>query len=116
MTTMPTDYVIYHNPRCSKSRQALELLRQRGIEPRIIEYLKSPPDLNTLRSFGLPVREILRDNEAEYTALGLADPGKTDAELLAAIVKHPILLQRPIVFHAGRAIVARPPEKVNELL
>lgn len=112
---MPSDYVIYHNPRCSKSRQALELLRQRGIEPRIIEYLKTPPDLKTLRSLGLPARELLRDNEDDYVALDLANPGKTEAELLSAIVKHPVLLQRPIVVHGTRAIVARPPEKVNDL-
>lgn len=115
MTTMPTDYVIYHNPRCSKSRQALKLLRLRGIEPHIIEYLKTPPDLKTLRSLGLPARELLRDNEDEYVALNLRDTGKTDAELFAAIVQHPLLLQRPIVVHGSHAIVARPPEKVNDL-
>jgi arsenate reductase len=107
--------VIYHNPRCSKSRQALELLRQRGLNPRVIEYLQTPPDLATLKSFRLPARELLRDNEDEYAALNLGDTGKTEAELLGAIVAHPILLQRPIVIHHGRALIARPPERVNEL-
>lgn len=111
---MPNDLVIYHNPRCSKSRQALEILRQHGFEPVVIEYLKTPPDEKTLRSFGLPVREIIRDNEDEYAALKLAE--KTDAELFDAIVTHPILLQRPIVVRGKRAVVARPPERVNEVL
>ncbi|MCG3150223.1 MAG: putative protein YfgD [Verrucomicrobiae bacterium] len=111
---MPNDFVIYHNPRCSKSRQALEILRQHHIKPTVIEYLKTPPDVNTLRSFRLPARELIRDNEDEYAALKLAD--KSDAELLDAIVKHPILLQRPIVVRGNRAVVARPPEKVTELL
>src|SRR5882724_4385953 len=110
---MPNDFVIYHNPRCSKSRQALELLRHHGIEPVVIEYLKTPPDAKTLRSLGLPAREIIRDNEDEYATLNLA--GKSDTELFDAIAKHPILLQRPIVVHVKRAIVARPPERVNEL-
>jgi len=111
---MSNAFVIYHNPRCSKSRQALEILRQHGIAPVVIEYLKTPLDAQTLRSFGLPAREIIRDNEDEYVALKLAQ--KADAELIDAIVKHPILLQRPLVVHGKHAIVARPPERVNELL
>ena len=113
---MPNDFIIYHNPRCSKSRRALEILRQRGHTPVVIEYLKTPLDVETLRSFGLPAREILRDNEDAYAALNLADPGKTDAELFAAIAQHPILLQRPIVMGGQGAVVARPPERVHELL
>ncbi|MEI6085495.1 MAG: arsenate reductase (glutaredoxin) [Verrucomicrobiota bacterium] len=110
---MANDFIIYHNPRCSKSRQTLEILRQHGIEPVVIEYLKTPPDAKTLRSFGLPAREIIRDNEDEYATLQLTE--KTDAELFDAIVKNPILLQRPIVICGKRAVVARPPERVNEL-
>jgi arsenate reductase (glutaredoxin) len=113
---MNPDLVIYHNPRCSKSRQALEILRQHGHEPRIIEYLKTPPDLATLRSFGLPARDLLRDNEPEFATLKLDAPGKTDADLFAAIVAHPVLLQRPIVVRGPRALIARPPERVTELL
>ena len=110
---MPNDFVIYHNPRCSKSRQALELLRQHGIAPVIIEYLKTPPSAKTLQSLGLPARAILRDNEDEAATL---KPALTDTELFNAIAKHPILLQRPIVVHGKRAVVARPPEKLLELL
>jgi len=113
---MPNDFVIYHNPHCSKSREALEILRKHGLAPVVIEYLKTPLDAETLRSFGLPARAILRDNEDEYAALNLADPSKTDAELFAAIAQHPILLQRPIVITGKRAVVARPPERVHELL
>ncbi|MCX6967984.1 MAG: arsenate reductase (glutaredoxin) [Verrucomicrobia bacterium] len=113
---MPNACVIYHNPRCSKSRKALEILRQHGHTPRVIEYLKTPPDVEALRALGLPAREILRDNEDAYAALNLADPSKTDAELFAAIVAHPILLQRPIVIVGKRAMVARSPESLNELM
>ncbi len=113
---MPNNVIIYHNPRCSKSRKALEILQQHGIAPVVIEYLQTPLDVETLRSFGLPPREIIREDEDEYAALNLADPGKTEAELFAAIVQHPILLQRPIVIAGNRAVVARPPERVNELM
>ena len=113
---MAESFVIYHNPRCSKSRQALELLRRHGIEPVVIEYLKTPPDAAALCSLGLPARAILRDTEEEYGALGLSDPRKTDAELFEAIARHPILLQRPIVATGKRVVVARPPERVMELL
>ncbi len=113
---MPADILIYHNPRCSKSRKALEILREHGCEPTIIEYLKEPLSVEKLRSLGLPPREILREDEDEYAALQLGDPAKTDDELFAAIAQHPILLQRPLVVSGKRAFVARPPEKVNELL
>ena len=112
---MSNALVIYHNPRCSKSRKALELLRQRGLEPVVVEYLKAPLDAATLRSFGLPAREILRDGEDEYAALHLDDPRKTEDELFDAIARHPILLQRPLVVAGKRALVARPPERVNAL-
>src|SRR5690349_11177705 len=102
---MSEGFVIYHNPRCSKSRQALELLRQHGVQPHVVEYLKTPPDAKTLRLLGLPAREMIRDNEDEYATLNLA--GKTDTELIDAIVTHPILLQRPIVVRGNRAVVGR---------
>lgn len=113
---MPNDFIIYHNPHCSKSRQAIEILRQNGVNPVVIEYLKTPPNVGTLRSFGLPPREIIRADEDEYAALDLADSKKTDDELFAAIAQHPILLQRPIVIAGRRVVVARPPERVKELL
>lgn len=112
---MPSDLLIYHNPRCSKSRKALELLRERGLEPEVVEYLKTPLDVATLRAFGIPAREMIREDEEEYAALNLGDPSKTEDELFAAIAAHPILLQRPLVVAGKRALVARPPERVNEL-
>ena len=113
---MPADITIYHNPRCSKSRKALEILNEHGCKPVVVEYLKEPLDVATLRSFGIPPREMIRTDEDEYAALNLADPGKTDDELFAAIAQHPILLQRPLVVSGKRALVARPPELVNELI
>lgn len=111
---------IYHNPRCSKSRQALELLEARGLRPVVVRYLETPPDAATLRSLlqalGLPARALLRTGEEEYQALGLADPALDDAALIAAMVAHPRLIERPVVVNATRAVIGRPPEKVLELL
>ncbi|MGY1424638.1 arsenate reductase (glutaredoxin) [Lysobacter sp. A289] len=114
------DTCIYHNPRCSKSRGALELLRERGIEPEVITYLDTPPSASELRELlamlAVPARELLRTGETEYTELGLADPDKTDAALIDAMASHPRLIERPVFVHAGRAVIGRPPEKVLELL
>jgi len=111
---------LYHNPRCSKSRQALELLRARGIEPEIIEYLKAPPGAAEIRSLlealGKRPREIIRTKEAAYKEAGLDDPGKTDAAVIAAIARHPILLERPIAVSGGRAVIGRPPEEVLKIV
>ncbi|SDP66208.1 arsenate reductase [Ralstonia sp. 25mfcol4.1] len=115
---------IYHNPRCSKSRETLALVEtaaQRLGEPvEIVEYLKSPPTLSTLRQLhtmlGVPVREMIRDGESVYKELDLADSGLTDAELLAAVADNPILLQRPVVVRNRRAVIGRPPENVAPLL
>jgi len=111
---------IYHNPRCSKSRQTLELLRERGIEPEIVEYLKTPPDelmlARLLKQLGIGPRDLLRTKEPEYAALGLADPGLDDDALIRAMAEHPKLIERPIVVHGRRAVLGRPPEKVLELL
>ncbi|TXI01418.1 MULTISPECIES: arsenate reductase (glutaredoxin) [unclassified Cupriavidus] len=115
---------IYHNPRCSKSRETLALVeagaQRLGESVEIVEYLKTPPTLATLRQLhtmlGVPVRAMLRDNEAAYQELDLADPGLTDAELLAAVADNPILLQRPVVVRDRRAVIGRPPENVNTLL
>jgi len=111
---------IYHNPRCSKSRQALELLKERGIEPDIVEYLKTPPDRETLeRLFKLlhiKPRELLRNNEPEYKQAGLDDPTLSDEDLISALIRHPILLERPIVVSGARAVIGRPPERVFEIL
>jgi arsenate reductase len=111
---------IYHNPRCSKSRQTLKLLRDNGVEPRIVEYLKDPPDpallKRLLRQLGLSARDLLRRGEAPYKELGLADPGKAEDELIAAIVENPILLERPIGVKGDKAVIGRPPENVSKLL
>jgi arsenate reductase len=115
-----TDLSIYHNPRCSKSREALALLQARGLQPRVVEYLKTPPSLAELQALlkllGLPARELLRSGEEEFQTLGLADPGLSEPALLAALAAHPQLLQRPIVVNGERAVIARPPELLLTLL
>lgn len=114
------DYVLWHNPRCSKSRGALELLRGRGIEPRIRDYLAQPPGVEELRmlrrKLDLPVRELLRSGEAEYAELGLHDASLGEDALLEAMATHPRLIQRPVLVAGNRAVVGRPPERVLELL
>jgi arsenate reductase len=111
---------LYHNPRCSKSRQALELLRGRGIEPEIILYLERPPTRARLKALldmlGIGARELLRKSEDAYKSLKLADPGLSDAKLIQAMVEHPILIERPIAVAGRRAVIGRPPEKVLEIL
>ena len=111
---------IYHNPHCSKSRQALELIRERGEKPLIIEYLKTPPTrellVETLRLLGIGPRELLRRGEDEYAALNLGNPALTDDAIIDAMITYPKLIERPIVIHDGKAIIGRPPEKVLEIL
>lgn len=111
---------IYHNPRCSKSRKALALLEATGEPVTIIRYLETPPDstmLKTLiRQLNLPVRALLRSKEEEYETLGLANPALTDADIINLLAKHPRLLERPIVVNNNRALIARPPERLKELL
>lgn len=112
--------VLYHNPRCSKSRGALDLLRERGIEPRVIPYLDTPPSADELARLlmllGLSPRELMRKGESEYAELGLDDGSLTDDQLIAAMVAHPRLIERPIFVHGGRAVLGRPPERVLDLL
>ena len=111
---------IYHNPRCTKSRETLALLKQHGIEPRVIEYLKAPPSAlelkGILRKLGFKPHDIVRDTETRYTELGLKDRKITDDELLALIAANPILLQRPIVVNGNKAAIGRPPENVLKIL
>lgn len=111
---------ILHNPRCSKSREALALLESRGITPEVVEYLETPlslPELQALqRHLGGPTRAMVREVEDEYRTLGLADTGLTDTQLLQAVADHPRLLQRPIVIDGERALIARPPELLNDWL
>ena len=111
---------IYHNPRCSKSRQTLGLLQAKGIEPEIIEYLKTPPSARELdgilKKLGMEPRDLIRKKEAAYRSLGLDDPSLDRATLIAAMVDDPVLIERPIVVHGARAAVGRPPENVLEIL
>jgi len=110
----------YHNPRCSKSRQALALLHERGITPKIVPYLDTPPDaagLNRLlEQLALPARALLRTGEEEYRVLGLDNPALDEAVLIEAMCAHPRLIERPIFVHGTRAVIGRPPERVLELL
>jgi len=114
------DITVYHNPRCSKSCGALELLRDRGIRPHIVEYLTETPDIATLRvladQLGVRPIDMVRTKEPIFKELGLDAHRDDDAAILAAIAAHPILLERPIVVRGRRATIARPPAKVLELL
>jgi arsenate reductase len=111
---------IYHNPRCSKSRQTLALLQDRGIEPKVVEYLTDTPDAATLdgllKKLKLEPRDLMRRKEAPYQELDLDDPGLSRQALIAAMVEHPILIERPIVVKGAKAALGRPPEKVLEIL
>ena len=110
---------IFHNPRCSKSRQSLELLENNGIKVQIVEYLKTPPDEVTLKSIvtglGIDPRALLRKHEEEYKLAGLDNTELTDDEIIAAMIKYPKLIERPIVIHNGEVRIGRPPETVLEL-
>lgn len=110
---------IFHNPRCSKSRQTLAILQERGIDPEIIRYLETPPTVgelsDLLAKLEMPPRALIRKGEAAYKALGLADENLSDAYLIEAMAANPILIERPIVVHRGRAALGRPPEQVLDL-
>lgn len=114
------EVVILHNPRCSKSRATLALLTERGIKPVVLDYLANPPSPAELERIigmlGLCPRELMRQQEAEYLALGLDNEQLGRAELLAAMCKHPRLIERPIVIANGRAAIGRPPESVLDIL
>jgi arsenate reductase len=111
---------IWHNPRCSKSRQTLQLIRERGIEPTIVEYLGSPPSAaelaGALKALGMEPRELMRQKEAPYEELSLDDEGLTREKLIDAMVENPVLIERPVVFRGTRAVVGRPPENALALL
>jgi len=114
------DIVIYHNPKCSKSRQTLQLLKDNGVHPRVVEYLKTPPDEDTLaRILGMLEMEpidLIRVREDLYGEMGLEAHKKDRQAILKAMVENPILIERPIVFKDNQARVGRPPEAVLELL
>lgn len=115
-----TELTFYHNPRCSKSRSALALIEARGLQPRIVHYLETPPSAaelrELLRKLGLSARQLLRSGEDEYKALNLADSALGEAALLDAMLSHPRLIERPILVAGDRAVIGRPPEKVLEIL
>lgn len=110
--------IIYHNPKCSKSRAALALLRERGLEPRVIEYLKQPPSAGELKNIlgmlGARPRELLRTKEVREA--GLDDPGLSDDAIIAGMLAQPITIERPIVIAGDRARLGRPPERVLEIV
>ena len=111
---------IYHNPRCSKSRETLQLLQEKGIEPDVVLYLETPPDARTLKGLlkklGLKPRELMRTKEAEYKDMGLQDSNLSDDQLIAAMVECPKLIERPIVVNGSKAALGRPPEQVLDIL
>ena len=111
---------IYHKPKCSKSRQTLELLREKNITPTIIEYLKNPPTAEKLKEIlsqlGIAPRDLMRKKEDAYKELGLANSSLSDEDLIGFMVTHPILIERPIVVANGKAALGRPPEQVLDIL
>ena len=115
-----SDVSIYHNPRCSKSRQTLALLEEQGIVPEIVEYLKSPPTpevlTGILKQLDITARQLLRKGEAIYKELNLSDTSLTDEHLILVMCDNPKLIERPIVIKNGKAKLGRPPEAVLELL
>lgn len=111
---------IYHNPSCSKSRETLALLNENGIQPNIIEYLKNPPSIETLKQIltqlGINARALLRAKEAEYKSLNLAEKQTSEEQLLQIMHQYPKLIERPIVVCEQKAVIGRPPEKVLEII
>ena len=117
---MADPIVIWHNPRCSKSRQTLKLLQENGVEPEIVEYLKTPPKVaeikRVLGMLDLDARGLMRKKEAPYKDLSLADESKTEAALAKAMAENPILIERPVVIQGDRAALGRPPEAVLDIV
>ena len=115
-----TDLIFYHNPRCSKSRQALELIEARGLQPQIVRYLEQPPSETELHDLlvklGIGPRQLLRTGEDEFKTLNLADSDMDAATLVKAMSQHPKLIERPILVVGQKAVVGRPPEKILEIL
>ncbi|WRH91250.1 arsenate reductase (glutaredoxin) [Pseudomonas fluorescens] len=115
-----TDLTLYHNPRCSKSRGALELLEARGLTPNVVRYLETPLSAAQIKALlgklGISARQLLRSGEDEYKMLQLADESLSEAQLIDAIAQHPKLMERPILEVGAKAIIGRPPENILELL
>ena len=117
---MPTDIIVYHNPECGTSRNTLGLIRNAGLEPHVIEYLKSPPSRRLLEQLivrmGIAPRDLLREKGTPYAELGLDNPNLTDAALIEAMMAHPILINRPIVVSEKGVRLCRPSEAVLGIL
>lgn len=118
--TAAIETTIYHNPRCSKSRQTLAILEEKGITPTVVKYLESPPDSATLKHvlkmLGIGPRELLRKGEDAYKDNNLSNPKLSDAELIDCMLRHPTLIERPIVVRGDKAVLGRPPENVLDLI
>jgi arsenate reductase len=111
---------IWHNPKCATSRKVLETIRKKGVEPKIVDYVKTPPSAaeikTVLKEMGAKPRDLLRKRGTPYDALGLDDPKHADAQLIAAMAKHPILIERPVVRTRKGTRLCRPPERLKEIL
>ena len=117
---MPSQTKIFHNPRCSKCRQTMEILNDKGVQAEVVEYLKTPPgkaELNEiLDMLGLQPRELMRTHEAEFKDNNLDDDSLSRDQLIDAMIKYPKLIERPIVINNGKAVIGRPPEKILDIL
>ena len=115
-----SNFTIYHNPRCSKSRLTLELLKDKGIDPKVILYLETPPSekelVIILKKLNMEARELLRKGEAEFKEQNLSDTSKSEEDVIQAMVNFPKLMERPIVIYGDRAIIGRPPENVLKII
>jgi len=113
------DVTIWHNPRCSKSRQTLELLRDRGIEPKVVDYLKNPPSRGELKHvlelLDIPAHDLMRRGESVYKELDLSKRSD-EAKLVEAMIHNPILIERPVVITDDKAVIGRPPEAVLSVI
>jgi arsenate reductase (glutaredoxin) len=120
MPPVKPEVMIYHNPACTTSRKVLGMIREAGVEPRVVEYLKTPPTraelLDLMHRMGIGPRDLLRRRGTPYDELGLDDPARTDEELVDAILAHPILMERPVVVGPGGVRLCRPAERVQEVL
>ena len=114
------NFTIYQNPRCSKSRLTLELLKDKGIDPEVILYLETPPSekevVLILKKLNMEARELVRKGEAEFKEQNLSDQSKSEQDLIRAMIEFPKLIERPIVIYGERAIIGRPPENVLEII
>lgn len=116
-----SELIIYHNNRCSKSRQTLQLLEQQGLEPKVIDYQQNPPNHkvlhNIIQQLGFSsARQLMRKSEAEYKSLGLEDVKLSETQLIEAMIANPKLIERPIVCYKGKSVIGRPPENILTLL